>query len=74
MNPSEFHCTAPQPYKGFHYWIAGLPEEYRFTVQTLQGGRVFTSDRYPTTVAANQEARKRIDLAAAVMGVTHESA
>lgn len=66
-NPSLFHRTDPQPYKGFYYWIAGRPEEYRFTVETFQGGRVFTSDRYPMIVTANQEARHRIDLVTVVL-------
>ncbi len=73
-DPSQFHCTSMLVYNGFRYWIAGYPEQYRFTIQTMQGGRVFTSDRYPTIVAANQEARHRIDLVTAVLGVRHESA
>jgi len=74
-DPSIFHCTSMLKYNGFRYWIAGYPGEYRFTIQTLHGGRVFTSDRYPTIVAANHEARHRLDLVTAALGVrAYESA
>ena len=69
MTP-EIFITEPISYCGFSYRIYGvIGKGYRFTVCTLSGRKLITSELFDTIVATNQEARKRIATAARALEV-----
>jgi hypothetical protein len=61
--------SKPTDYQGFCYQIFGKPGSYRFVLRLPSGLKLLTSEPFSSVVLANTEARKRINLAVAVLGV-----
>lgn len=65
---SNLFESKPTDYLGFCYQIVGTVGSYKFVLRHPRGIKLFTSEPFSSVVLANTAARKRIDLAVAVLG------